>query len=215
MSPQDKGFTLISKLPPLLYIIFNMNFTLLQSQKLNKYDPTPRETPTQVTWFQFWQVVSKKRDEFDVEYNQGRRWNYVRLPLPPYIPESHLDYCDIIEIDYIFQFRVEVSGGSELKMECPFLIGAHPQGPEVPKVSHAVNSQWTIRASGLPMLPGNNELQQQQQHADPHQDWGLVSGVPEMRGEKVVVNNPLFRQGSIMTKGVKVVPDELMENTRL
>ena len=71
--------------------------------------------------------MSKKRDEFDVGHSEGRRWNYVRLTLPPYIPESKLELCDIIELDYQFQFRIELSGGGEVRLETPFWIGAQPQ----------------------------------------------------------------------------------------
>ncbi|KAK7495732.1 hypothetical protein BaRGS_00012952 [Batillaria attramentaria] len=167
----------------------------------------------------FRQIVSKKRDEFDVEHNEGRRWNYVRLTLPPYIPETRLEHCDIIEIEYFFQFRVEISGGVELKMEAPIMIGAHPQGLEVPGAGFGPaaggerNSQWTIRTKGLPV--DMTEEGTGADLGDPQHHWGVATGVPELRGDKVVVNNPLFRQGSFMTKGVKAIPEEHMENTRL
>ncbi|XP_076455115.1 arrestin domain-containing protein 4-like [Babylonia areolata] len=170
----------------------------------------------------FRQVVSKKRDEFDVGHNLGRRWNYVRLTIPPYIPETHLDHCDIIEIDYFFQFRVEISGGAELKVELPFLIGSHLPGQESRRrpegqqdSGSAMNRQWTVRAKGFPLedLDGDHvpmDLGEPQQ-------WGWSSGVPELRGpERAVMNNPLFRQGSFRNaREVKSVPEEQMENTRL
>lgn len=162
------------------------------------------------------QVVSRKRDEYDVEHNEGRRWSFVRLNLPPYIPETHLDHCDIIDIEYFVQFRVEISGGAELKIEAPILIGGHPHGlefqPEQPS-----NHHWTIRAKGFQMDPSDmaeNDLFSD----DLHNNWGRVSGVPELRGDKVVISNPLFRHGSFMAKGmvnVNNIPDEFMENTRL
>jgi hypothetical protein len=179
------------------------------------------------------QIVSKKRDEFDVEHSQGRRWNYVRLTLPPYIPETHLEFCDIIEVDYFFQFRVEISGGAELKMEAPLLIGSHMPGEEGPRrkaaaANHAhINSQWTVR--GAPALDFSNF--NDMDHTEPHHQWGQTTGVPELRGDKVVVNNPLFRQGSIVRQGPdnygngkmafgggggqREIPEEQMENTRL
>ena len=171
--------------------------------------------------------MSKKRDEFDVEHNEGRRWNYVRLTLPPYIPETHLEHCDIISIQYLFQFRVEISGGAELKMETPILIGSHLPGHESRKkgsdpAAHGaepvVNQPWTSRARGFHM---GEEDDMTDLNLHPHSHWGLSPGVPELRGEKVVVNNPLFRHGSFATKGAhpgketKEVPEEQMESTRL
>lgn len=167
-------------------------------------------------------MVSKKRDEFDVEHNEGRRWNYVRLTLPPYIPETRLEFCDIIEIEYLFQFRVEISGGAELKMESPILIGSHLHGQGVqrqgdfnPQSGPGINKHWTTRGQGLGAEDAGRE---QADLGEPHSQFGVTSGVPELRGEKVVINNPLFRHGSFMTrpsKDVKELPEEQMENTRL
>ncbi|KAL8612780.1 hypothetical protein ACOMHN_033450 [Nucella lapillus] len=165
----------------------------------------------------FSQVVSKKRDEFEVERSEGRRWNFVRLTLPPYIPETGLEHCDIIDIDYVFQFRVEISGGAELKMEAPLLIGSHLYGEE-PRRKHPaflpdINEQWTNRSQSQGFPPDGVE---------PQNPWGGDSRVPELQSERNVVKNPLFRQGSLMDaqggvekKEKKEVPEELMENTRL
>lgn len=157
---------------------------------------------------EFRQIVSKKRDEFEIPHNEGRRWNYVRVTLPPYIPESKLEHCDIIELEYIFQFRVELTGGVEIRMEEPFIIGAQPQGLEIPNTELEgvkINRQWTVRAKGM--------LGVDEPVADYDDSWD-VEAVPEMRNEKVTVN-PLFRQNSFLTKGVKVMPEEFVENTRL
>ena len=178
------------------------------------------------------QVVSKKRDEFDVEHNEGRRWNYVRLTLPPYIPETRLEFCDIIEIEYLFQFRVEISGGAELKMEIPILIGSHPYGQGLQRQGDfspqagpgGVNRNWTVRGQGPGPEDegeaggGAGEYRDQADLGDPRRHFGVSSGVPELRGEKVVVNNPLFRHGSFLTRPGKEprdLPEEQMENTRL
>ena len=75
------------------------------------------------------QIVNKKRDEWEMSYGEGRRWKNVRLTIPPYIPESRLDGCDIIDIRYELIFKIEVSGGSEIKMTVPITVGTmHGEG---------------------------------------------------------------------------------------
>ena len=69
------------------------------------------------------QMVNKKRDEWEMMYGEGRRWKGVRLTIPPYIPESRLDGCDIIDIRYELIFRVDISGGNELKVSVPLTVG--------------------------------------------------------------------------------------------
>lgn len=158
---------------------------------------------------EFRQVVSKKRDEFDISYMEGRRWTFVRLTLPPYIPESKLEFCDIIEVEYLFQFRVELSGGSEIKMEMPFWIGAQPLGLEIPadkKTGAQINRQWTVR--GTKGMLEEADIPRM----DYDEGWG-VEIVPELRSESSVTSNPLFHH--FAQKEVKVLPDETIENTKL
>lgn len=69
------------------------------------------------------QVVNKKRDEWEMDYGEGRRWKNVRLTIPPYIPESRLDGCDIIDIHYELMFKVEIAGKNELKINVPLTVG--------------------------------------------------------------------------------------------
>lgn len=69
------------------------------------------------------QVVNKKRDEWEMDYGEGRRWKNVRLTIPPYIPESRLDGCDIIDIHYELMFKVDIEGKNELKINVPLTIG--------------------------------------------------------------------------------------------
>ncbi|GFO20005.1 arrestin domain-containing protein 4-like [Plakobranchus ocellatus] len=176
---------------------------------------------------EFRQVVSKKRDEMDVTRGEGRRWTHVRLPLPPYVPESKLEFCDIIELDYLFQFRVELTGGSEVRLEAPFWVGAQPQGLEIPENKEAgpkIDRQWTVRGSislsladgdagggienGGPGGAGGPYVVQ-----DYDEGWG-VGLVPELRSESAVVNNPLF-QHHIPAPGAKLIPEEFLENTKL
>lgn len=49
------------------------------------------------------QVVNRKIDNCEVEYDEQRRWTAVKLSVPPYIPESRLDGCDMIDIAYELQ----------------------------------------------------------------------------------------------------------------
>ena len=69
------------------------------------------------------QIVNKKRDQWEMAYGDGRRWKNVRLTIPPYIPESRLDGCDIIDITYELQFRVEIKGDNEITMSMPITVG--------------------------------------------------------------------------------------------
>jgi hypothetical protein len=71
------------------------------------------------------QIVNKKRDEYEMGLGDGRRWKKVRLTIPPYIPESRLDGCDIIDIKYELEFRVELSKKKELKVTFPITVGTY------------------------------------------------------------------------------------------
>lgn len=163
----------------------------------------------------FRQVVSKKRDEFDISYMEGRRWTYARLTLPPYIPESKLEHCDIIELDYFFQFKVELTRGSEVVLEAPMLIGSKPQGLEIPtdeKAGLKINRNWTVRGSkNFQEFDENGDEKLQMEYND---GWG-VEIVPEMRPEAAVIANPLFQHNFVRQQGIKVYPDEVIENTKL
>ena len=55
------------------------------------------------------QVVTKKSDTTEVEPGETRSWTSVRLGVPPYIPESRLDGCDMIDIAYELQVLIFVS----------------------------------------------------------------------------------------------------------
>ena len=91
------------------------------------------------------QVVNKKRDEWEMAPGEGRRWKGVRLTIPPYIPESRLDGCNIVDIRYELVFRVEVSGGHELKLTIPIIVGTAngDDGIDRPTVPSASAKAWT------------------------------------------------------------------------
>jgi len=54
------------------------------------------------------QVVTKKSDTTEVEPGETRSWTSVRIGVPPYIPESRLDGCDMIDIAYELQVGAKI-----------------------------------------------------------------------------------------------------------
>ena len=66
----------------------------------------------------------------------------MRLTIPPYIPESRLDGCDIIDIRYELVFKADISGGNEIKIVIPLVVGTM-QGQEGP-------GQATRAMAGVP-----------------------------------------------------------------
>lgn len=132
----------------------------------------------------FKQIVNKRRDDHELDEGDSRRWQNVRLAVPPYIPESFLQSCDIIDLTYVFQFRVELVGGKELKVEIPIIIGANPKGLEIPPdYDRNVNMHWTM---------GPHDLAKQQiaEQREMKEKWNVTS--PEFRDDKTQVFNPLF-----------------------
>lgn len=169
----------------------------------------------------FRQIVNKRRDETEMVKGEGRRWKNVRIPVPPYIPESNLDNCDIIEISYTIHFRVEITGGKHISMEAPITIGSRHFGSENPddvtSTDSRVNSQWTVGYSGMNGL--KNRLYEDELYQDDH-DWH--GGVPEMRKVDIVTSNPLFdKQPSMLSipQKKRAMPaeemEEIIEQTRL
>ena len=99
------------------------------------------------------QVVNKKRDEWEMTHGEGRRWKGVRLTIPPYIPESRLDSCNIIDIRYELCFRVEISGGHELKITVPITVGTSNGEDDIRRTTsiseEASSKKWTENAGTL------------------------------------------------------------------
>lgn len=158
----------------------------------------------------FRQIINKRRDEYELVSGEGRKWSNVRLTIPPYIPETKLEFCDIIEISYNFQFRVEISGGKEIKIEIPVLIGALPRGLELPANGHQdnFNREWMYQT-----IDGHIE---QFRDIDTEHDWtgGLI---PELRIANSTMVNPLFEKQ--LEQGGPVIhehlPTEVIEKTKL
>lgn len=163
----------------------------------------------------FHQIVNKRRDMYEITSGEGRRWQHVRLTIPPYIPESGLENCDIIGISYKFQFRVELVGGKEVKIELPILIGTHHMGLDIPENakldSGRYNNDWSTQH-----FPGNTKELQNGFDREPAA-WD--GGVPELRPVDSTMINPLFqKQISIHDRKKKISTEEMpeiMENTKL
>lgn len=155
----------------------------------------------------FRQVVNKRRDEQEMTQGDGRKWHNVRLTVPPYIPESNLDYCDIIEISYSFQFRVEISGGKELRAEIPLLIGSKPKGLEIPTTHNPLlNKNWGSPGDDI-VNNGNNQHEVDYSHEANEWHRGIV---PELRPFDTTMKNPLFEN-----TGKADLPEEIIESSRL
>ncbi|BFZ08115.1 hypothetical protein BsWGS_11154 [Bradybaena similaris] len=80
----------------------------------------------------FRQYLSKRDDVYDVSLRSGRRWRHILLPVPPFLPDSGLEHCQIISIKYVFQFKVRIEGKEDITLETPLYVGKHsPQfGPD-------------------------------------------------------------------------------------
>ncbi|XP_033732301.1 arrestin domain-containing protein 4-like [Pecten maximus] len=169
----------------------------------------------------FRQIVNKRRDEYELLRGDGRRWQNVRLSIPPYIPETRLEFCDIIEVSYTLQFRIEIAGGKELKIEFPFMVGSMQDGHETTSrnKNEIMNRQWTLSSKELQMGP-------QSDHPEPDydqdRDW-YHQNVPELRPEDSKVMNPLFQdqEKKITHKNIENFQPtldelpEVIENTKL
>ena len=164
----------------------------------------------------FHQIVNKRRDMYELESGEGRRWQNVRLTVPPYIPESGLENCDIIGISYKFQFRVELLGGKEVRMELPVLVGTHHMGLDIPENAKLdngrYNNEWSTRH-----FPGHTDEIGNGFEREPEKWEG---GVPELRPVDSTMINPLFqRQTSTHHERPKKISTEdmpeIMENTKL
>lgn len=80
----------------------------------------------------FRQILNKRLDVFDVTTRRGRRWRNVQMAIPPYLADSGLEECSIIDINYIFEFRVQIEGTDDLVTETPLYVGGHPYGYKDP-----------------------------------------------------------------------------------
>ncbi|XP_029649169.1 arrestin domain-containing protein 1 [Octopus sinensis] len=166
----------------------------------------------------FLQVVNKRRDEYEMGYCEGRKWRNVRLAVPPYIPESNLDYCDLIEVEYSFQFKLEMADNTEMRIDTPITIGMKPQGLEVPEnaqereKAQMRNTRWmrnTDRnALGSDDFNHEDEILSELNHKT--NSWH-VGGAEITQVERKMVN-PLFEQNDDPEQNKD---EEIMEVSRL
>ncbi|XP_074654548.1 arrestin domain-containing protein 3-like [Tubulanus polymorphus] len=68
------------------------------------------------------QVVSKRRDNWQLSHGEGRRWKDAAITIPTYAPESRLDGCDIIDVSYELILRVDTAEKKEIKVVVPIAI---------------------------------------------------------------------------------------------
>lgn len=169
----------------------------------------------------FRQIVNKRRDDYEVSSKTGRRWENIRLSLPPYIPETRLEYCDIIEITYTIQFRVEIVGGKEIILEFPFFISTDHDDRHITsaKKRDFNNRQWNLSSKELQL--DDVDLKMGDYNRDENEWYG--DNVPELRNDKKEVKNPLFEEHRRTSTRINVnnfnptleeLP-EIMENTKL
>ncbi|XP_052831274.1 arrestin domain-containing protein 4 [Octopus bimaculoides] len=166
----------------------------------------------------FLQMVNKRRDNYEMGYCEGRKWRNVRLAVPPYIPESNLDYCDLIEVEYSFQFKLELADNTEMRVDTPITIGMKPQGLEVPEnaqereKAQLRNARWmrnTDRnALGSDDFSHEDEILSELNHKT--NSWH-VGGAEITQVERKMVN-PLFDQNDDSEQNKD---EEIMEVSRL
>ncbi|XP_067684255.1 arrestin domain-containing protein 2-like [Haliotis asinina] len=75
----------------------------------------------------FREIISQREDEYGFNNRHGRRWRAVKLPIPPYIADTDLVGCSIMDVTYSFQFMVELENYN-IDVEGPVVIGGHPMG---------------------------------------------------------------------------------------
>lgn len=111
------------------------------------------------------QIVAKKLDQCEMDHGDMRQWKAVKLAVPPYIPESRLDGCDMIDIDYELQFRVELEGGADVRESIPVMIGTpSDEKKDVPQSYSADNGTENRPVSGY--YPENDENEMDQKVID-------------------------------------------------
>ncbi|KAL8566160.1 hypothetical protein ACOMHN_041315 [Nucella lapillus] len=76
----------------------------------------------------FRQILNKRIDVFDVHNLRGRRWRNIQMAVPPYLPDSGLEGCAIIDVKYLFEFRAQIEDRDDVLVQFPLYVGGHPEG---------------------------------------------------------------------------------------
>ena len=113
-------------------------------------------------------TVNKKRDELEMTVGDGHRWRNVRITVPPYIPETRLDGCDIIDIRYEIFFKVEISGGRELKIVIPIVVGTVTNGDAGALLTPGFHP-------GVPNSDQYSKAPSKDRTPDPHKNGGYIT----------------------------------------
>nr|KAG5704318.1 hypothetical protein BaRGS_012627 [Batillaria attramentaria] len=109
--------------------------TLIQAAVIMESTYHARNTDSKNNKIVFRQILNKRLDVFDVVTLRGRRaWRvvldavFLRLAVPPYLADSGLEECSIIDVKYLFEFRVQIEGRDDLVVQTPLYVGGHPIG---------------------------------------------------------------------------------------
>ena len=76
----------------------------------------------------FRQILNKRIDVFDVKNLRGRRWRNVQMAVPPFLPDSGLEGCSIMDVRYLFEFRAQIDNSDDIYVHFPLFVGGHPAG---------------------------------------------------------------------------------------
>lgn len=100
------------------------------------------------------QYLSTRDDIFDVDLRWGRRWTDVKIKVPPFLADSGLKTCTLMEIRYFFQFRVQLEDKDDIFLETPLYVGYHmdaeDRDPKQMLMNRMLNTEPYNATSGVP-----------------------------------------------------------------
>lgn len=50
------------------------------------------------------------------------------MAIPPYLPDSELVNCAIMDVKYLFEFRAQIQGADDIFIHIPLYVGGQPVG---------------------------------------------------------------------------------------
>lgn len=106
----------------------------------------------------FRQIINKRVDNFGFHNRHGRRWRNVIVAIPPFIPETGLEFCSVIDVSYHFQFRVEIDGAIDLQVETPVRVGGYPEGIGPTRSDAASVARYSLATREWPWYAGRHTL---------------------------------------------------------
>lgn len=102
----------------------------------------------------FRQILNKRIDVFDVRLRRGRRWRNVQMDIPPYLPDSNLEGCSIMDVKYLFEYRVQIEGKDDLVVQTLLTVGGYPTGYNRLTMASKMNRASEALSLSEPDLPG-------------------------------------------------------------